>query len=195
MDTTEPTNVRTRSRFWVFVENVLYIAFAAGLAVLVQAFIARPFIVNGTSMDPTFKNNDYLIIDEISYRFHPPQRGDVVVFKAPPEPAKFYIKRVIGLPGDTVKIDGTQITIINEAHPDGFVLPENFITHPHIDHLTKTVPAGQYFVMGDNRAGSYDSRSWGLLPQSNIRGRAFLRLLPLNHLSIFPGAEPYDQEK
>ena len=179
------------SGLWVFIENVLYIIAAIILAGLVQAFVVRPFIVSGTSMDPIIKDRSYLIIDEITYRAHPPKRGDVVVFRAPPEPTKFYIKRVIGLPGDTVHIEGPTITITNAANPTGFTLSEPYITHTSNDHLSVTVPEGQYFVMGDNRAGSYDSRSWGTLPMANIRGRALLRLLPLNTIAAFPGKERY----
>lgn len=181
-----------KSRFRNFLENVLYIVIAAGLALFVQAFIARPFIVNGSSMDPTFKSNDYLIVDELTYKFREPARGDVVIFRAPPEPNKFYIKRIIGLPGETISINGTKVTIINTAHPDGFTLDESFIAHPQQSTLSMKIPEGQYFVMGDNRAGSYDSRSWGTLPETNIRGRAFLRLLPFKSISVFPGEESYE---
>jgi signal peptidase I len=194
--TEEPTDttlvVKPRSRVAVFFENVLYILGAIGLAALIQAFVIRPFIVSGTSMDPNIKNKEYLMIDEVTYRIHPPQRGDVVVFKAPPEPSKYYIKRVIGLPGDTVKIKAGVITIVNATHPDGFTLSEPYITHTQKDDVTRTVPEGQYFVMGDNRSGSYDSREWGFLPIENIRGRALLRLLPLTAIDYLPGHESYD---
>ena len=188
----EPTVVKTRSRLWIFIENVLYIAAAIGLALLIQAFVVRPFIVSGNSMDPNIKNGQYLIIDEVTYRFREPARGDVIVFKSPPEPTKYYIKRIIGLPGDTISISGTTITIKNAAHPEGFTLAENYITHSHKDTLTVTVPEGKYFVLGDNRSGSYDSRSWGMLPEANIRGRALLRLLPLSSISYLPAHETYE---
>ncbi|HWC57999.1 MAG TPA: signal peptidase I [Candidatus Paceibacterota bacterium] len=182
-----------RTRGGGFFENVLYVGAAIGLALLIQAFIARPFIVSGSSMDPSIKDHQYLIVDEISYRFHEPQRGDVIVFKAPPEPTKYYIKRIIGLPGDTVSIHGTTVTITDAAHPEGFTLKENFITHPQDNDMTVKVPADSYFVMGDNRAGSYDSRSWGMLPKANIRGRALLRLFPLSTISYLPAKVTYDQ--
>lgn len=188
----EPTVVKTRSRLWIFIENVLYIAAAIGLALLIQAFVVRPFIVSGNSMDPNIKNGQYLIIDEVTYRFREPARGDVIVFKSPPEPTKYYIKRIIGVPGDTVSINGTTITIKNTAHPEGFTLAEDYITHSHKDTLTVTVPEGKYFVLGDNRSGSYDSRSWGMLPEANIRGRALLRLLPLSSISYLPAHETYE---
>jgi signal peptidase I len=193
----EPTKPQRKpffqTRFGTFIENVLYIIGAIILAGVIQAFIIRPFIVSGTSMDPNIKDKQYLIIDEVTYHlFHPPERGDVIVFKAPPEPTKYYIKRVIGLPGDTVKINKGVITIINAAHPQGFTLSEPYITHPSYDSGTYVVPPNEYFVMGDNRAESYDSRSWGMLPDANIRGRVILRLLPVNTIKILPAKESYE---
>ncbi len=193
MDDITPVPVpSTRSRFLVFIENVLYIAAAIGLALLIQAFVVRPFIVSGNSMDPNIKHGQYLIIDEISYRFREPERGEVIVFKSPPEPSKYYIKRIIGLPGDTVKISNGQITITNDTYPEGFVLQEPFISHTLKDSATFTVPSDKYFVMGDNRSGSYDSRSWGSLPKDNIRGRALVRLLPLNSIDYLPADVTYE---
>ena len=183
-----------RSKIWLFAENVLYIGCAVGLALLIQAFVVRPFIVSGNSMDPSIKNSQYLIIDEVSYKFHTPERGDVIVFKAPPEPEKYYIKRIIGLPGDKVKIVGSQITIYNTEYPEGLKLKEDFITHEKLDDIEMTVPMGQYYVMGDNRSGSYDSRSWGTLPKANIRGRALLRLLPINSISYLPAKTNYENK-
>lgn len=190
--TTSPSAPSVKSRVWIFIENILYIGAAIGLALLIQAFIVRPFIVSGNSMDPDIKNGQYLIIDEVSYRFREPARGDVVVFKSPPEPTKYYIKRIIGLPGDTVDIKGATVTITNTANPDGFTLKEDFITHQSSDTVHMTVPEGQYYVMGDNRSGSYDSRSWGTLPAKNIRGRALLRLLPLNTIEYLPAKVTYE---
>ncbi len=181
-----------RSRFWIFIENVLYIGAAIGLALLIQAFVIRPFIVSGNSMDPNIKNGQYLIIDEVSYKLHAPNRGDVIVFKAPPEPSKYYIKRIIGLPGDTVTIDGSTVTITNTQHPNGLVLQEPFIEHTSKDMMTVKVPVDNYFVMGDNRSGSYDSRSWGMLPIKNIRGRALLRLLPISAINSLPAKVHYE---
>jgi signal peptidase I len=174
--------VTPKSKKRIFLENVLYIASAVVLALLVQKFIIRPFIVNGASMDPTFATGDYLLIDEVSYKLGEPERGDVVVFKAPPEPDKFFIKRIIGLPGETVIIKGSSVTIKNSENPKGFSLSEDFIVHTSSNDMTIEVPEDQYFVMGDNRSGSFDSRSWGTLPKSDIRGRALLRLLPLKEI-------------
>lgn len=181
-----------KNRSKLFVENALYILVAVLLAMVVQRFVIRPFVVNGESMDPTFKTGDYLLIDEVTYRFHEPERGDVVIFRAPPEPDKFFVKRIVGLPGDTVSIGGSVVTITNKEHPKGLILSESFITHPGLNSLSVTVPEGEYFVMGDNRAGSYDSRSWGTLPKSEIRGRALLRLLPIKEADYLPGKVSYE---
>lgn len=191
--TTASTPKLPRSmRLWGFVENALYIIAAIILAVLIQSFVVRPFVVSGTSMDPVIHSGEYILIDQITYRMHDPERGDVVIFRAPPEPTKYYIKRIIGLPGDTVKIKGTVITIINAQYPEGLVLQEPYITHTQSDDVEMKVPPGEYFVMGDNRSGSYDSRVWGTLPQTEIRGRAWLRLLPLTTINYLPGKESYE---
>lgn len=183
---------KAKSRARLFIENILYIATAVVLAMIVQQFIIRPFVVSGESMDPTLSSGDYLLIDEVTYRFNEPERGDVVVFRAPPEPTKFFIKRVIGLPGDTVSIKGKIINITNMDNPKGFTLSEDFITHESSNDITVKVPADEYFVMGDNRAGSFDSRSWGTLPKENLRGRALLRLLPLKEIDYLPGKVNYE---
>jgi signal peptidase I len=189
-----PRTAPTPSRFRSFLLNLFYIGLAIGLALLIQAFIIRPFIVSGNSMDPVIKDREYLIIDEVSYRLREPERGEVVVFRAPPEPTKFYIKRIIGLPGETVHIKDGVVTIINTAHPKGFTLDEPYLTHHFKDDVSVTVPADTYFVMGDNRSESYDSRGWGPLPEQEIRGRALVRLLPLSRIDYLPGLETYTNE-
>jgi signal peptidase I len=185
-----------KTKLLSFGENVLYIGSAVALAFIIQTFVVRPFIVSGSSMDPIIKNRQYLIIEEVSYRFHEPKRGDVIVFKAPPEPKKYYIKRIIGLPGDTVIMNGTKVTIKNAEYPEGFTLQEDFLVHnSRVSKVEQVVTEGHYFVMGDNRDGSYDSRSWKLLPKENIRGRALLRLLPINAISYLPGKENYEETR
>jgi signal peptidase I len=188
----EPTK---KSKIVVFIENVVYIATAIVLAMLVQKFIIRPFVVNGESMDPTLQTGDYLLIDQVSYRFKNPERGDVVVFRAPPEPKKYFIKRIVGLPGDTVSIKENIVTITSDLYPKGTVLVEPFVTHLGSNNITVKVPSDQYFVMGDNRAGSFDSRSWGTLPKANLSGRALLRLLPIKQIDYLPGKMNYEQSK
>lgn len=159
------------------------------IVVPIRMFIAQPFIVQGASMEPTFETGEYLVVDQVTYYFHEPARGDVVVFKYPKDPSKFFIKRIIGLPGETVSIDRSGVRIINREHPDGFILEEPYVAHMRLDTvLTETVGADAYFVMGDNRDASSDSRVWGALPEENIVGRALLRLLPVTHMHVLPGA-------
>ncbi len=159
----------------------------------IRIFIAQPFIVDGESMYPTFQNGNYLIVDEISYRFEKPARGDVIVFRYPGNPSIFYIKRIVGLPGETVTIKNGNITI-TEPNGASRTLNEPFISakdksYNMTDKLTDT----QYFVMGDNRPRSSDSRVWGPLPTHNIIGRVLFRLAPFNEVSTFPGAYHFKQ--
>ncbi|MBU6426973.1 signal peptidase I [Patescibacteria group bacterium] len=159
------------------------------IALPIRYFVAEPFIVSGASMDPTFASGQFLVVDRLSYRFEKPQRDAVIVFEFPNNPSVYYIKRIIGLPGETLKINDGKITVINAAHPDGLILDEPFVSPAHASHDTETVTLGQgqYFVMGDNRAQSSDSRAWGNLDAKYIVGRPILRLLPLNKLAIWPG--------
>lgn len=171
------------------VEFGKFIFFVLAVVVVVRVFIAQPFVVSGTSMVPTFADKNYLIIDELTYRFREPVMGEVIVFHPPVDSDTYYIKRVIGIPGDTVTIKNGKVTVTNAAHPDGLALNEDYITtDTPDDNYTVTVPEDKYFVMGDNRPASFDSRRWGLLPKKNIIGRVFLRLFPVNQIDFLPGA-------
>jgi signal peptidase I len=143
-----------------------------------RLYIAQPFIVDGASMTPTFDTGDYLIVDELTYHFSTPERGSVLVFKYPKDPKKSFIKRVIGLPRETVSISNGKVTIINSEHPEGIVLNEPYVKLTKNDTLSYTLNEGEYFVMGDNRLGSADSRIWGPVPENNIIGRPILRVYP-----------------
>lgn len=157
----------------------------------IRLFVVSPFVVDGASMHPTFENLDYLIIDEIIYRFTAPARGDVIVFRYPGNPSVFYIKRIIGLPGETVSINHGVVTITTSAG-DTTTLREPYAVNEDATY-TKNVSLNpeEYFVMGDNRPNSSDSRMWGPLPKKNIIGRVDLRLLPLPHIGLFPGTASY----
>jgi signal peptidase I len=170
-------------------ELVRFAFIAIIIVIPIRVFIAQPFIVSGSSMYPTFENSQYLIVDELSYRLSSPERDDVIVFRYPRDTTKFFIKRIIGLPGETINISGDKITVINQAHPDGFVLDQPFINPQGVskDNLHFVVKSDEYFVMGDNREASSDSRFWGGVPKNLIVGRAFIRLFPLNKISIMPG--------
>jgi len=151
-----------QNSFWGSAWELLkFIAIAVIIIVPLRMWVAQPFIVHGKSMDPTFRNGDYLIVDEISYKFTEPKEGDVIVFRYPNDPSKFFIKRVVGLPNQTLQVEGK----------------------------TVSVEADEYFVLGDNRSASSDSRVWGTVNKSLIIGKAFLRLWPINTVDIFPGQD------
>ncbi len=170
------------------IEMIRYSLIAILVVVPIRMFIAQPFIVSGASMEETFQSGEYLIVDQVTYYFHKPERGDVIVFRYPKEPSKFFIKRVIGLPGDTVNIAGNVVTISNDANPNGTVLTEPYIKSMDIPtNLVETLGEREYFVMGDNRDESSDSRAWGVLQEGNIIGRAFIRLFPPQAFEYMPG--------
>lgn len=173
-------------------KDLFTLAFLIVVVVIpIRVFIASPFIVDGESMHPTFTNLDYLIVNRFLYTFRDPARGDVIVFRYPGNPSVFYIKRIIGLPGETVSIDHGIITITSAAE-EKIALSEPYIVNEDATY-TKNVSLGsdEYFVMGDNRPNSSDSRIWGPLPKKDIIGRVDLRLLPASHSGFFPGKTDY----
>ncbi len=172
-----------------FMEIFKFTIIAVVIVVPFRLFIAQPFVVNGASMDPTFETGEYLIVDQISYKFDKPDRESVVIFRYPKDKTKFFIKRIIGLPGETVELKGTSVKIKNAENPDGIILKEGYvaINHEKQNDLIVTLKDNEYFVMGDNRSGSSDSRTWGPVESKLIVGRPFIRLLPLQKVSLFPG--------
>jgi signal peptidase I len=171
-------------------ETIKFIVLAAIIVIPIRLFVFQPFIVSGESMYPTFHNGDYLIVDELSYRFHEPRRGDVIVFRYPNDPKRFFIKRVIGLPGETIVFKDRAVYLKTADQPNETLLDEPYLKQITIPGENKevTIEPEHYFVMGDNRGASSDSRSWGQLPKENITGTAGLRLLPLSDISYKPGA-------
>ena len=175
---------------WEVLEVVIV---AVATVFLIRTFLMQPFFVKGASMEPSFDDNQYLIIDEISYRVRQPERGEVIVFKYPVDPTQYYIKRVIGLPGETVEVVDGQVKIFNNEHPLGFVLDESKYLPLNVATYggdKTTLGEGEYFVLGDNRSASYDSRRWGVLPFANITGRVWLRAWPPQTAKTF-GAPSY----
>ena len=190
-----------------------YVMLALGLALFIRFFIAAPYVVSGASMEYTFDNWDYLITDRLSYRLTEPERGDVVVFCLPNtgecslvqrvlhqewQAPRTLIKRVIGLPGETVSVEGTSVHIVNTAHPEGFTLEEPYLTEENLGGPTGTnvtLAEGEYFVMGDNRRVSSDSRVWGTLPKEDIVGQVLVRLFPLSKIGILPGDATYTKDE
>jgi len=180
-------NIVQKDRKKAFWEIVSFGIMAFIIVLPIRLFIAQPFVVSGSSMVPTFQNNDYLIIDELSYKFSEPKRGDVIVFRYPNNPSQFFIKRIIGLPNETVGINGSTITIHNLENDDGFILDEPYIEYKSNNTVRETLGEDEYFVMGDNRSASSDSRVWGPLEKDLVTGRVFLRLLPIKNISVLPG--------
>lgn len=176
-----PEHDEKNSNFWK--ELVKLILLSLVIVVPFRFYIAQPFIVDGTSMAPTYETGDYLIVDELSYRFKTPERGSIVIFEHPRD-SKTLIKRIIGLPGETVTITDGLVTIINSEYPEGFALDEPYVKLFRKDSSTRTLGVDEYFVLGDNRAASSDSRIWGPVPKENIIGRPIIRLLPP---ALFPG--------
>ena len=164
-------------------ETIKIVILAIIIVFPVRYFIFQPFFVQGISMEPNFFNSDYLIVDEITYRFRDPQRGEVVVFKYPQSPTQRYIKRIIGLPGETIIIENGQITIINGN--EKFILDESgyLFDSYTIGEMKTSLSEDEYFVLGDNRAFSSDSRRWGPLLEKFIVGKVYLRAWPLTALA------------
>jgi signal peptidase I len=181
---TSSTSAKRRSHdgiSWKFIVFILLILLP------IRLFVAEPFLVYGSSMEPNFDTGDYLIVDEISYKLSDPKRGDVVVLQPPTDGTKHFIKRIIGLPNETIDVKGDRVTIYNSENPNGFILSEPYLRFQSDKESRYTLKSTEYFVMGDNRAVSYDSRSWGPLSREHITGKAFLRLYPFNSISILPG--------
>lgn len=176
------------SHFWK--ELVKLVILSLVIVVPFRLYIAQPFIVDGASMDPTFRDGQYLVVDELSYRFREPQRGEVLIFKYPKDPSKYFIKRVIGLPGETISIKDGAVTVKSEAHPEGLKLEEPYVKLGKADSSSFKLGTDEYFVMGDNRLQSADSRLWGAVPKENIIGRPIIRFIPP---ALFPGAMAYEE--
>ncbi|QQR76388.1 signal peptidase I [Candidatus Nomurabacteria bacterium] len=190
MEENQSTEVATPNKKESIWDVVRFAIIALLIVIPVRTFVAQPFIVSGSSMVPTFQDGEYLIVDEISYRVSEPKRGDVIVFKYPKDETKYFIKRIIGLPGESVHVaENGKVTITNESNPEGFNLNEPYIKGnvPKQVELSYTLEAGEYFVMGDNRPASSDSRTWGTLPEDHIVGKTFLRLFPFSTISVTPG--------
>lgn len=158
-----------------FLKEVLSFGAIALLIVLpIRIFIAQPFVVSGSSMEPTFHNGEYLIVDQATYHLRGPQRGEVVIFRYPKDTSKYFIKRIIGLPGETIHISDSKVTV-TEPNGTNIDIPEPYVVnHGNGGDLDMTLEEGDYFVMGDNRPASSDSRVWGVLPREDMIGRAYV---------------------
>lgn len=189
---------------WSFIWEIIKVFFwALAIIVPIRIFLFQPFFVQGASMETNFKDGDYLIINELGYKktdidisgnhlftvdtFKDLKRGDVAVFRYPKDPKQFFIKRVIGLPGEQVKVEGGRVTIFNNDNPEGFLLDESSYLKKDLmtnGAVTVALNMEEYFVLGDNRQFSHDSRAWGPLPKEDVIGKVLIRAWPLNKAEV-----------
>ena len=185
----EPDERPSSLLLWIFAIIIL--------VKLIQTFIIQPFIVDGGSMLPAYHNKEFLLVDKFSYLVGNPHRGDIMIFKlyenvANPYEGKYLIKRVIGLPNERIVVQNGITTIYNEANPKGFTLEEQYVLYKELNKSADIrLNNHQYFMMGDNRAQSFDSRDWGPLDHANVKGQVLFRLFPLSALSYEPGRYEY----
>ncbi len=178
--------------FVLDITQTFIVAFAFFL--IIYGFVVQPHKVSGQSMMSTLKDGELILTNKIVYRTKQPVRGDVITFKAPVDPKKDYIKRIIGLPGEKLEIAHNTVKIYNQRHPDGFILKEDYLDTTQITEAgvyftegeAKIIPEGEYMVMGDNRLNSYDSRAWGTLKKNAIIGRAWFVYWPFSRLGFDP---------
>ncbi len=190
---TEPVVPEYQHPHWILVtyEIVKFSVIALIVVLPIRLFIAQPFVVQGISMDPHLKHGDYLVIDKVTYRNNEPQYGDVIVFKNPLDTSVYFVKRVIGLPGDTLKVSGDHVAILDSASGQFVSLTEPYAVHasdpfPGVLYEEVTLADDEYFVMGDNRLHSTDSRVWGPLRKKYIIGHAVMRLYPFSQIELHP---------
>ncbi|MFZ1720586.1 MAG: signal peptidase I [Candidatus Moraniibacteriota bacterium] len=187
-----------------FFELLKVLLFAAVIIIPVKTFFFQPFFVEGASMEPSFFGGDYLIVNEFGYKttdirlgdtldfsvrpFRELLRFDAVVFRYPRNPSQYFIKRVIGLPGETVQIKDSRVTIYNKEHPNGFALDDHSYLLPRVittDMAAVELKPKEYFVLGDNRQNSYDSRVIGPIPENKIIGKVLMRMWPLPNADVY----------
>jgi len=178
-----------RNFFSFIFELIKIVVISLVIIIPIRYFLIQPFYVKGASMEPNFYDHEYLIVDEITYRLHEPQRGDIVVFKYPRNPQEYFIKRIIGLPGEKIQIKDGQVIIFNDTFKEGVVLDEPYLTQGVKTYALsdEMVALGkdEFFVLGDNRNSSKDSRSFGPVHKSFLTGRVLLRGWPFNRVGIF----------
>jgi len=174
-----------RSRAWWIDELLAWtrtLASAMVYAVLIITFLFQIARVDGQSMAPTLEDHDRLFVNKLQYRFASPQRGDIVMLYYPVDPDKMFVKRVIAEPGDTLRIVDGRVFVNGSAMRDEFVAPEY---RSHDDWGPAVVPEGYYYVMGDHRNNSSDSRQWGPVPKKYIVGKIQARWWPVPHARVF----------
>lgn len=181
----------TSEVFAFFWETIKIVTISLIIILPIRYYIVQPFFVKGASMESNFHDGDYLFVDELSYQLGIPNRGDVVIFREPIKQKEFYIKRVIGLPNETVEIKDNKVIIYNTQNPQGLVLTETYLdaSQQTLGTMRMKLDDNEYFVLGDNRLRSSDSRVWGALNKSLITGKAFIRLWPFSKVAKIPNVE------
>lgn len=180
--------------FFGFVfELIKIVVISLVIIIPVRYFLIQPFYVKGASMEPNFYDHEYLIIDEITYRFEEPKRGDIIVFRYPKNPQEFFIKRIIGLPNEEVTVKEDRVWVTNAEYPEGAPLEETYLADGMKSYSMNqdTVKLGpeEFFVMGDNRTSSKDSRSFGPVPRGFITGRVVFRGWPPSRIDVFKASD------
>ena len=174
---------RTLLSIWEMLEVIII---AVVTVFLIRSFLIQPFVVSGASMEPNFSDGNYLLVDEITYRFKEPERGEVVVFRYPLNKDLFFIKRIVGMPGEEVSYEHGGVKITGPQGTRTIREPYLGSENETFDFFSPvTLGADQYFVLGDNRSKSFDSRNWGAVDRTNIIGIARLRVFPLAKFQIF----------
>lgn len=176
-------NLTSKNELLAFVwETIKVVVISLAIILPIRYYLVQPFFVKGASMEPSFEDGDYLLIDEISYRFSAPSRGDVIVFRYPEDRSQFFIKRIVGLPGETIEIKNNKVIIYNAGSSEGFVLAESYLDSDQetLGNMLIRLDDNEYFVLGDNRIASSDSRRWGPVAKTLITGKVFLRAWPFN---------------
>ena len=161
-------------------ETIKVVVVSLAIILPIRYYLVQPFFVKGASMEPNFEDGDYLLVDEISYRFSEPARGDVVIFRYPEDKSQFFIKRIIGLPSETIELKNNRVIAYNGQNPDGLELKESYLDSEQetLGNIIMRLGGNEYFVLGDNRLASSDSRRWGPVEKTLITGKAFLRAWP-----------------
>jgi len=190
-----PTESTLFKEALIFLWEIIKVVVISLIIILpIRYFIIQPFYVKGASMEPNFYDHEYLIINEIGYRLQDPERGEVVVFKYPNNPKEYFIKRIIGLPGEKVEIKDDNITIFNGDNPDGVVLDENYLSPWQQTNGQKVINLGEdeYYLLGDNRLSSLDSRAFGPIEEDFLIGKVLLRGWPISRFGLLTEIPDYD---